>query len=204
MSAAGLRVARRRAHPGVPSSTYEVVAIFGPTTAGKSAVARRVADVLRTEVVSADALQVYRGLPILTNQPTEPTRLVAIRDLSDTHVRGRVRHSRARGCRRARRSALGCSRRRWDRALPAGRARRARHSAVRRSSSSGATRADVRHRPRVRLRPASPNSIPTRQRRSTRTTGSASCGRSSSWSAAPRSRRRVGSSGHVRPVVRRW
>jgi tRNA dimethylallyltransferase len=72
----------------LPSSTYEVVALFGPTTAGKSAVARRVADVLRTEVVSADALQVYRGLPILTNQPTEPTRLVAIRDLSDTMSAG--------------------------------------------------------------------------------------------------------------------
>jgi tRNA dimethylallyltransferase len=34
-------------------------------------------------VVSADALQVYRGLAILTNQPTRPTRLVAIRDLPD-------------------------------------------------------------------------------------------------------------------------
>jgi tRNA dimethylallyltransferase len=63
---------------------YEVVAIFGPTAAGKSAIARRVADILGTEVVSADALQVYRGLPVLTNQPAEPTRLVAIRDLADT------------------------------------------------------------------------------------------------------------------------
>ena len=36
---------------------------------------------LGTEVVSADALQVYRGLPILTNQPDHPTRLVAIREL---------------------------------------------------------------------------------------------------------------------------
>jgi tRNA dimethylallyltransferase len=63
---------------------YEVVAIFGPTASGKSAVARRVADELGTEVVSADALQVYRGLPILTNQPAEPTALVGIRDLSDS------------------------------------------------------------------------------------------------------------------------
>jgi tRNA dimethylallyltransferase len=61
-----------------------VVAIFGPTASGKSAVARCVADDLQTDVVSADALQVYRGLPILTNQPAEPTRLVAIRDLSET------------------------------------------------------------------------------------------------------------------------
>jgi tRNA dimethylallyltransferase len=59
----------------------EVIAIFGPTASGKSAVADWLAGRLGTEVVSADALQVYRGLPVLTNQPTTPTRLVAIRDL---------------------------------------------------------------------------------------------------------------------------
>jgi tRNA dimethylallyltransferase len=63
---------------------YEVIAIFGPTASGKSAVAQALAASLGTEVVSADALQVYRGLEILTNQPSEPTRLVAIRDLGDT------------------------------------------------------------------------------------------------------------------------
>jgi tRNA dimethylallyltransferase len=63
---------------------YEVVAIFGPTASGKSAVARRVADELGTDVVSADALQVYRGLPVLTNHPAEPTALVGIRDLADS------------------------------------------------------------------------------------------------------------------------
>jgi tRNA dimethylallyltransferase len=62
---------------------YEVIAIFGPTASGKSAVAQELAARLGTEVVSADALQVYRGLPILTNQPSEPTRLVAIRELAD-------------------------------------------------------------------------------------------------------------------------
>jgi tRNA dimethylallyltransferase len=61
----------------------EVVAVFGPTASGKSAVAEALADRLETDVVSADALQVYRGLPILTNQPTRPTRLVGIRDLSE-------------------------------------------------------------------------------------------------------------------------
>ena len=62
----------------------EVVAIFGPTASGKSAVAEALADRLGTEVVSADALQVYSGLPILTNQSERPTRLVGIRDLSET------------------------------------------------------------------------------------------------------------------------
>jgi tRNA dimethylallyltransferase len=60
-----------------------VYAVFGPTASGKSAVAEALARLLGTEVVSADALQVYRGLPILTNQPTRPTRLVAIRGLDD-------------------------------------------------------------------------------------------------------------------------
>lgn len=61
----------------------EVVGIFGPTASGKSAVAEAVAARLGTEVVSADALQVYRGIPILTNQPDRPTRLVAIREPSE-------------------------------------------------------------------------------------------------------------------------
>jgi tRNA dimethylallyltransferase len=60
----------------------EVVAVFGPTGSGKTSASEIVARALGTEVVSADALQVYRGLPILTNQPERATRLVAIRDLS--------------------------------------------------------------------------------------------------------------------------
>jgi tRNA dimethylallyltransferase len=58
-----------------------VVAVFGPTASGKTAVAERVADALGGDVVSADSMQVYRGLPILTNQPERPARLVAIWEL---------------------------------------------------------------------------------------------------------------------------
>ena len=60
-----------------------VIAVFGPTASGKTAVAETIADRFGTDVVSCDALQVYRGLPILTNQPTRPTALVAIRGLSE-------------------------------------------------------------------------------------------------------------------------
>ncbi len=60
----------------------DVIAIFGPTASGKSAVAEALAGELETEVVSADAMQVYRGLPILTNQPERATRLVAVWPLS--------------------------------------------------------------------------------------------------------------------------
>ena len=45
-----------------------VLAIFGPTASGKSAVAEEVARLIPAELVSADAMQVYRGLPVLTNQ----------------------------------------------------------------------------------------------------------------------------------------
>ena len=55
-----------------------VLAIFGPTASGKSAVAEAIAERTPAEIVSADAMQAYRGLPILTNQPERPTRLVGI------------------------------------------------------------------------------------------------------------------------------
>ena len=45
-----------------------VLAIFGPTASGKSAVAESVARLVPAELVSADAMQVYHGLPLLTNQ----------------------------------------------------------------------------------------------------------------------------------------
>jgi tRNA dimethylallyltransferase len=55
-----------------------VIAIFGPTASGKTAVAQAIADAVPSEVVSADSMQVYQGLPILTNQPDRPTALVGI------------------------------------------------------------------------------------------------------------------------------
>lgn len=59
-----------------------VVAIFGPTASGKTAVAEVVADRTGGEVLSTDSMQAYEGLPILTAQPQRPTRLVGIWPLS--------------------------------------------------------------------------------------------------------------------------
>ena len=89
------------AHAGAPRAV-EVVAIFGPTASGKSAVAEAVADRLGTDVVSADAMQVYRGLEILTNQPERPTRLVGICSLRRDEHRS-LRRARARRARPSRR-----------------------------------------------------------------------------------------------------
>jgi tRNA dimethylallyltransferase len=45
-----------------------VLGLFGPTASGKTAVAEAIASRIPAELVSADSMQVYRGLPILTNQ----------------------------------------------------------------------------------------------------------------------------------------
>ncbi len=46
-----------------------VVALFGATALGKSEVAVVLAERLDADIVVADSMQVYAGLPILTNQP---------------------------------------------------------------------------------------------------------------------------------------
>ncbi len=61
-------------------TSEQVLAIFGPTASGKTSVAEALAELEPAEIVSADSMQVYRGLAILTNQPARPTHLVAIWD----------------------------------------------------------------------------------------------------------------------------
>jgi tRNA dimethylallyltransferase len=58
-----------------------VLAIFGPTASGKTAVAEAVAQRIPAEVVSADAAALFRGLEILTAAPAYPARLVGIFDV---------------------------------------------------------------------------------------------------------------------------
>jgi tRNA dimethylallyltransferase len=60
-----------------PQIRASVLGIFGPTGAGKSAVAEAVASRIPADLVSADSMQVYRGLPLLTNQDAA-ARLVGI------------------------------------------------------------------------------------------------------------------------------
>jgi tRNA dimethylallyltransferase len=62
--------------------TDPVLAVFGPTGSGKSAVAEALTERIAAEIVSADSMQIYRGLPILTNQ--SPARLVGIWPLDHT------------------------------------------------------------------------------------------------------------------------
>ena len=73
----------------------ELIAIFGPTGVGKTAIAVAVGDLLRERgeapvAISADALQVYRGLETLTGAPSPEARarldhrLVGFLDPSET------------------------------------------------------------------------------------------------------------------------
>ncbi|MFL5941643.1 MAG: tRNA (adenosine(37)-N6)-dimethylallyltransferase MiaA [Gaiellaceae bacterium] len=61
-----------------------VIGLFGPTASGKSDVAAALTELIPAEVVSADAMQVYDGLPALTNRSPHPERLVAVWPLSHT------------------------------------------------------------------------------------------------------------------------
>ena len=51
-----------------------LLAIVGPTAAGKSALALRLAEATEAEIVSCDSLQVYRGLDIGSAKPTAEER----------------------------------------------------------------------------------------------------------------------------------
>ena len=55
-----------------------MIALYGPTASGKTAVAGLLRDRLDGEVVSADSAALYAGIPILTAAPAYPARLVGI------------------------------------------------------------------------------------------------------------------------------
>jgi len=54
------------------------IVLAGPTAAGKTDLAVRVAHDLQTEIVGGDAFQLYQGLDVLTGKPT-PSQLMAVR-----------------------------------------------------------------------------------------------------------------------------
>jgi len=73
----------------------ETLLIAGPTGAGKTDLSLRLAGVLGGEIIGADAFQIYRGLPILTAQPSPfsraeiPHHLIGSVDPSESYDAGR-------------------------------------------------------------------------------------------------------------------
>ena len=68
---------REALQPGV------VVSVVGPTASGKTELAIALAQALGTEIVNADARQVFRGMPIGTAQPTSEERSAVHHHLVD-------------------------------------------------------------------------------------------------------------------------
>ncbi len=62
--------------PGYPEAPRPVLAVVGPTGVGKTALAEELAVRLNGEVISADSMQVYRGLDIGTAKPPPADRRV--------------------------------------------------------------------------------------------------------------------------------
>jgi tRNA dimethylallyltransferase len=67
--------------PLLPPSAGRVVAVVGPTAVGKTALAEELALRLGGEIVSADSMQVYRGMDVGTAKPPEAERRVPYRCL---------------------------------------------------------------------------------------------------------------------------
>lgn len=71
------------------SQNHSMIVIMGPTASGKSKLALRLAEQMEGEIVSADSMQVYRGLDIGTAKPSKdetakiPHHLVDILDFHE-------------------------------------------------------------------------------------------------------------------------
>ena len=167
--------------------SVDVLAIFGPTASGKTAVAEAIAERIPAELVSADSMQVYRGLPILTNQDAG-ARLVGIWPLDRQGTVGEFQalaHEAIDEIVAAGRTAvvvggsgLWFQAALTDVRLPADVPQDARARWERLYDRRGAG---------DRARRCCRRAIPAPPRRCTRTTASASCGRSSSGRRAERS-----------------
>jgi len=60
-----------------------ILALVGPTAVGKTAVSIELAKRLDAEIISCDSMQVYRRMPILTQQPTHEQRAAVPHHLID-------------------------------------------------------------------------------------------------------------------------
>ena len=77
----------------------ETIVIVGPTGAGKTDLSLRLAELVGGEIVGLDAFQIYRGLPLLTSQPSTaqqarvPHHLIGSVDPGESFDAGRYRRT---------------------------------------------------------------------------------------------------------------
>jgi tRNA dimethylallyltransferase len=60
-----------------------LIALFGPTASGKTAVAGILRERIGADVISADSAALYAGLPVITAAPDYPAQLVGVVPLTD-------------------------------------------------------------------------------------------------------------------------
>ena len=150
-----------------------MLAIYGPTASGKSAVARALLDRLDAEVVSADSAALYAGLPVLTAAPDYPARLVGVVPLTDDVSVGEYQRLAHAAIDEIRRGGPHADRRRRHGPLPPRGALVARAPAAAGARRARALGGRLRRRPRGRPTRCSPSATPTPPRASTRTTAAA-------------------------------
>jgi tRNA dimethylallyltransferase len=66
-----------------PPASKHVLALFGPTASGKTALAGELRERLGATVISADSAALYRDVPVLTAAPVYPAELVGVLDLEE-------------------------------------------------------------------------------------------------------------------------
>ena len=74
---------QKQVPPGFQKHKKRVIVIAGPTCCGKSALAMNLAKEMDGEIISADSMQVYRGMDIGTAKPTKEERLLIPHHLID-------------------------------------------------------------------------------------------------------------------------
>ncbi len=72
----------------MPASDYPTIAVVGPTASGKSRLAMSLAAKFRGEIVSCDALQMYRGMNVGTAKPTSAERALIPHHMLDLRAPG--------------------------------------------------------------------------------------------------------------------
>lgn len=82
--------AQKQLTSNLQKSKKRVLILAGPTASGKTALALQLAKICNIEVISADSMQVYRGMDIGTAKPSQeerlevPHHLIDIREVQDT------------------------------------------------------------------------------------------------------------------------
>lgn len=85
----GVAVEAQKKLPSFQRKKKKVIVISGPTASGKSALAMQLAQAMDGEIISADSMQVYRGMNIGTAKPSKedrelvPHHLIDIRNITE-------------------------------------------------------------------------------------------------------------------------